>query len=122
VPLVKDKYRGKKEYLLAHAALVLAANSRSFLTYTGIARLTGLPEVAGQLGQTVGHLLGEIGEDEHSLGRPILTALVVDKTSGAPSYGFYKLTDALELTKGYSKTEKKEFMQKEQTKLFKFYE
>jgi hypothetical protein len=78
--------------------------------------------VAGQLGQTVGNLLGEIGEDEHSLGRPILTAIVVDETSGAPSYGFYKVTDGLELTRGYSQAKKKKFMQKEQTKLFKFYE
>lgn len=58
MPVVSDKYRSKKEYLLAHAALVLAAHSRSFLTYTGIAELTGLPDIAGQMSQAVGQLLG----------------------------------------------------------------
>jgi hypothetical protein len=121
VSVVRDKYRGKKEYFLAYAALVLAAHSRSFLTYTGIARLTGLPEKGGRLQQTVGQLLGEIGEDEHKWERPILSALVVDKRTGTPSFGFYTLTDSLKLTNGLSKAKRKDFMQKEQSKLFAFY-
>ena len=57
--LVADKYRGKKEYFLAHSALVTAAHSRSLLTYAGIAHLTGLPTQASSMAKQVGHLVGE---------------------------------------------------------------
>lgn len=121
VSVIKTVYRKQKEYYLAHAALVLAAHSRSFLTYTGIARLTGLPERGNQLQRDVGQLLGEIGEDEYMDKRPILSALVVQKIGGKPSFGFYKLTDQLGITKGMSESKKTAFLQKQQSELFKFY-
>jgi hypothetical protein len=49
------------------------------------------------------------------------SALVVQKIGGKPSFGFYKLTDQLGITKGMSKTKRAEFLQKQQTELFKFY-
>ena len=121
MPVIKTVYRKKKEYHLAHAALVLAAHSRSFLTYTGIAQLTGLPDTGNRLQQTVGQLLGEIGEDEYDAKRPILSALVVDKRTGLPSFGFDTLTDKLQLTDNFSKAGKLRFLRKHQTELFKFY-
>ncbi len=119
--VIKSVYRGRKEYLIAHAALVLAAHSRSLLTYTGLAQLTGLPSRGNRLQQTVGQLLGEIGEDEFDAQRPILSALAVDKRTGLPSFGFSKLTDALGLTKGMSRTRRIAFLRRQQTELFEFY-
>ena len=121
MPVVKDKYRKTKKYYLAFSALVAAANSRSLLTYTGIANLTGLSNKGSRMASEVGQLLGEIGEDEQKAGRPQLTALVVYKGDGTPSYGFYKLARQLGLLTGTSKSAEKAFMVKEQTKLFDYW-
>jgi hypothetical protein len=119
--VVTPKYRGKKQYFLAYSALVAAAHSRSLLTYAGIAHLTGLPTKGSVMAKEVGHLLGEISEDENDTGRPLLSALVVYKGDGTPSYGFYKLARQLGMLAGTSKTAEKAFTIKEQTKLFDFW-
>lgn len=120
-PVVADKYRGKKEYFLAYSALVAAAHSRSLLTYAGIAHLTGLPTRGQDMANKVGHLVGEISEDEHNAGRPLLSALVVYKGDGTPSFGFYKLARKLGMLAGSSKSAEKAFTNKEQTNLFEFW-
>jgi hypothetical protein len=45
----------------------------------------------------------------------------VDKNTGMPSFGFYTLTDKLKLTNGLSEAKKKDYLHKEQTKLFALY-
>ena len=57
--------------------------------------------------QQVGHLVGEISEDEHNAGRPMLSALVVEKDTGMPSSGFYDLARELGLLTGTTKSDKK---------------
>ena len=121
MPVVEDKYRGKKEYALAYSALIAAAHSRNMCTYTGIAHLTGLTPKGSAMGKQVGHLVGEISEDESKAGRPMLSALVVEKETGMPSFGFYDLGQKLGLLAGTTKTAKKAFLNKEQTKLFDFW-
>jgi len=46
---------------------------------------------------TVGRLLGEISEDEHDAGHPLLSAIVVDKNSSLAGPGFFKLVRDLKL-------------------------
>ncbi len=43
---------------LAFSALVAAANTRSLLTYTGVANLTGLPNAGAVMAAAVGRPLG----------------------------------------------------------------
>lgn len=42
------------------------------------------------MGSEIGHLLGEISEDEVNAGRPMLSAVVVN-LSGKPGPGFFEL-------------------------------
>lgn len=43
-------------------------------------------------GQAAGKILGEICEYEYSQGRPLLSAIVVNKATGMPSEGFWGLS------------------------------
>ena len=43
-------------------------------------------------GKAAGQILGEICEYEHSRGRPLLSAIVVNKAKGMPSEGFWGLS------------------------------
>jgi len=116
---VTDKYRGNKEYALAYAALVMTARSRAMITYRGIARLTGLPDEGQQMGKEVGHLLGEISEDEHSRGRPMLSAIAVQKATGRPGGEFYEFAGRLNKLKGDAP---QSFWDTEVTKLYDFWD
>ena len=95
--IVENKYRGSKAYLLAYCELLTAAQYRGTVTYTRIATLTGLPTQGNNMGREVGQLLGEIAEDEHSQGRPLLSAVVVG-ARGRPGPGFYTLAHQLSRT------------------------
>ena len=84
------KYRGKKEYHLTFIELVSAARYRGTVTYQEIAQLVGLPLQGSHMGSQLGHLLGEISEDEVNNGRPMLSAVAVN-VQGVPGPGFYVL-------------------------------
>src|SRR5579862_8278403 len=118
MPIVKDRYRGKKQYGLAYSALIMVAHSGAMITYEGVARLTGLPTRGAAMASFVGHLVGEISEDEVNLGRPMLSAVVVDKNTGLPGKGFFKLAQDLNQFGGGSKTAMKQFLSKEKRKLY----
>jgi len=92
--VVKDKYRGTVAYHLAFAELVQAARFQGLATYQQIASVAGLPPSGNYMQREVGQLLGEISEDEHDNGRPMLSALAVD-TKGHPGPGFYSLASGL---------------------------
>jgi hypothetical protein len=118
MPVVKEKYRGSREYALAYAALIQAAHSRGMATYAGIAHLTGLPTRGQAMASQVGHLVGEISEDEVGRGRPMLSALVVEKDTGRPGRGFYLLARNLGKLNGSSNTVEKKFLRKEKATLY----
>lgn len=115
MPIVEDKYRGRKEFFVAYSVLIWAAKTRGTVTYSGVAKLTGLPDLGGQMAGEVGHLLGEISEDEAGYGRPMLSALVVASETGRPSEGFYNLARIL----GRFKSSKRDFWNKERRRVYK---
>ena len=88
------KYRGKKEYYLTFNELISAARYRGTVTYQEIAQLVGLPLKGSYMGSMIGHLLGEISEDEVNNGRPMLSAVAVN-VQGVPGPGFYALAREL---------------------------
>ena len=49
------------------------------------------------MGKEVGQVLGEISEDEHAHGRPMLSALAVSSVTGQPGVGFLGLAKTLGL-------------------------
>ncbi len=92
--VVKDKYRGTTEYVRVLAELVKTAEHNGLTMYQKIAFLMGLPLTGNLMGKETGQVLGEVAEDEHSQGRPLLSAVVVG-TSGRPGPGFFTLARQL---------------------------
>jgi hypothetical protein len=119
--VVPKTYNDTPRYDLARAALIMAANSRTLFTYTGIAELVGFPTVAHQMISTVGRLIGEISDRESEEGRPMLSAIVVDKNSGLAGPGFFKLVRDRNLLTSTSKAAEKRFLDKEKTKVFDYW-
>jgi len=113
---VISKYRGSKEYSLVYCELITAARSRQTVTYERVAELMGLPPRGHYMGAEVGHLLGEISEDEHHNGRPMLSAIAVSVMTGMPGDGFFKL--ARSLGKLGASDSEREFWEKERDAVY----
>jgi hypothetical protein len=113
---VTGKYRGTKEYFLVLSELITAARYGGTTTYQQIAEIMGLPLRGSHMGKQVGQVLGEISEDEHNYGRPLLSALAVD-VKGKPGSGFFALARALDV---FRDDEEKElaFWEDEKQKLY----
>lgn len=78
-----------------YPVLVRAAMERRFVRYGEIAPLVGI-DLSHQSGPgEIGRLLGEISEDEHRVGRPLLSSIVVragfGQGQGTPGSGYYKM-------------------------------
>jgi hypothetical protein len=117
MPKVSDRYRGTSEYVLVLAELVRAAQYRGLTTYQDLAVVLGLPTRGDHLVSDIGHLLGEISEDEVARGRPMLSAVVVGST-GRPGSGFFHLARALGRFDGSAGNEAK-FWERELSELYK---
>jgi hypothetical protein len=92
--VVKTKYRGKKGYFVVLAELLAAARHRGLVTYQEVAKLIGFPLTGSYMGAEIGNLLGELSEDQHDLGFPMLSAIVVTN-SGLPGPGFFNCASRL---------------------------
>lgn len=90
--MMEDKYKRKKIYLQVYLDLIQAAQYRGYVTYQEIAQMMELPLSGNYMGKEVGQILGEISQEEHSHGRPMLSALAVG-TSGFPGSGFFGLSN-----------------------------
>ena len=112
MPIVPDKYREKKEYLLAISEIINAARYGGTTTYQAIALIAGLPLSGNHMGREVGHLLGEIVEDEVKRGRPMLSAVVVD-SRGKVGPGFFSLAKDLGKLTDTSEEGKQKFYEQE---------
>jgi hypothetical protein len=85
-----SKYRETKEFHLVYYKLITAAQSQEVVYYKGVAKILGIETPGHHMAREVGQILGEISEDEHRAGRPMLSALAV-ASSGFPGEGFFKL-------------------------------
>ena len=94
MPVVADKYRGSKAYHLVYAELIRAAQHRGLVTCQEVAKIMGLPLSGNHMQREVGQMAGEIAEDEHINGRPMLSAIVVNK-QGQAGTGFFNLARSL---------------------------
>lgn len=92
--VVKDRYRGKTDYVRVMAELIHSAEYRGVTTYQDIAVIMGLPLKGSYMGAEVGHILGEISEDEVKVGRPMLSTVAVG-VNRKPGSGFFSLAKEL---------------------------
>lgn len=87
-----SEYRGKREYHRVFSLLIATAEQRGLTTYTPVAARLGITQPGNHMSREVGRVLGEIVEDEHERGRPMLSAVVVRSGLDAtPGPGFYVL-------------------------------
>ena len=114
---VGSKYRGTQEFLLVYMKLISTAQHRGIVYYTEIARILGIEQLGQHMGREVGQVLGEISEDEHRLGRPMLSAVAVS-SKGSPSEGFFNLAERLGKYSGSSKTDEKLFWESERDRVY----
>ena len=110
--MVEPKYRGGKRYLVVLAELVGIARRRGTVTYQQIAELIGFPPQGNYMGAEIGHLLGEISEDETNHSRPMLSAVVVAK-SGQPGAGFFEFARRLGKLADISRDAERRFWESE---------
>ena len=115
--ITESKYRGRKEYALVYSELITVAKYRGYVTYQEIAKLIGLPLQGNYMGKEIGHLLGEISEDEVSRGRPMLSAIVVS-TTGTPGPGFFELARLLGKFDSTDKDKERAFWEHEKKALY----
>lgn len=113
----KSHYRGTPEYRYAYSELLLAARYRGHLTYQEVAHMAGLPLSGQHMGRMVGLLLGEISEDEHRAGRPLLSAIAVN-SQGKVSKGFFDLARYLGALDGDDPEREAEFLRREQARVY----
>ncbi len=113
----EGKYRNTKEYHLVYTELIAAARYRGTVTYQEIAKIMGLPMRGSYMGSQIGHILGEISEDEVKAGRPMLSAVAVN-VQGAASAGFFNLARELGKIGGDSSDEETAFWEKEKAAVY----
>jgi len=111
---VEHKYLGTPEYDLACNRLKSLAQERGSLTgydlIFEILKLTPGNHTAKEAGQ----LLGEISEQMHLAGKPMLSALVINRQQGLPGSGFFELAIHLgKLPANATDQDKKTFWKKE---------
>ena len=114
---IGSQYRGTKKYLLVQWLLIGAARERRFAYYREVAELIGVPPAGHHMARQVGQVLGEISEDEHGAGRPMLSAIAVN-AAGYPGEGFFKLVHRLGLLLDETPAATAAFLAGEQKRVF----
>jgi hypothetical protein len=114
---VKDRYRHQKIYHFVYHELVMAARYRGVVTYQELAKLMGLPMSGNYMSMEIGHILGEISDDEVAYGRPMLSALAVG-VSGEPGDGFFNLAKELDRLQDDSKEARQRFWEQEKQAVY----
>lgn len=117
MPIVSNKYRGTAQYILLYRELVTAALYRGTISYMDVARIIGITQTGHHMASEVGHILGEVSEDESNAGRPMLSALAVSST-GQPGAGFYSLARDLELLQSDAEEEKLRFWNQQRAAVY----
>jgi len=117
-----SKHRGSREYMLVYCELIRAAQYKGVTTYQAIAQIMGLPLAGSHMGAETGRILGEISEDEHRQGRPMLSA-VAGGVSGLPGQGFFGMAEGLgKLPVGATEEQKRRFWEEEKEAVYATWE
>ena len=114
---IGSKYRGKREFLLVYCELIQAARYQGIVYYKRIARLIGIEEPGHHMARQVGQVLGEISEDEHAAGRPMLSAVAV-ASDDHPGDGFFTLARNLGLLDSEDESQMQEFWERQRDRVY----
>jgi hypothetical protein len=110
----KPKYYGTPEYTaICERLKEVAMKGGPPIGYDVIFEIMKL-RPGNHAAKEAGQMLGEISEQMHSEGKPMLSALVVNQQEGMPGPGFFELAILLEkLPRGADSQEKQTFWKKE---------
>jgi len=115
---VRCKYRGSKEFFQVYAELIQAARFQGVVTYKRIGHLLEIDTPGHHLAAEVGHVLGEVSEDEHDAGRPLLSAVAVRVDEGVPGRGFFGLARDLGMLDADGDAPRDGFWEKERARVY----
>ena len=118
--VVAEKYRGTQTYSLVYCKLLSAAGKKESVPYKEIGQIMGLETDAG-MAKEIGQLLGEINEDEHNNGRPLLSAVAVESTTRMPGEGFFQFAKQLRKFDGETDEDKREFWRDEIQRVYEIW-
>ena len=118
--IVVDKYRGTQTYCLVYCRLLNAARKKEGVPYEEIGQIMGL-EAHVDMGKEIGQLLGEINEEEHNNGRPMLSAVAVEPTTRMPGEGFFQFAKELRKFHGETDEDKREFWRDEIQRVYEIW-
>ena len=121
----ESKYRGTPEYFVVMAELIRAARHRGAVTYQQLAVQINLPLRGNHMGREIGHVLGEISQDEvEQWNRPMLSAVAVHSTGNPPGPGDGFFVWARELGRLHSDDRKREmeFWEEEKDRVYRAWE
>jgi hypothetical protein len=118
--IVVDKYRGTQTYSLVYCRLLNAAREKESVPYEEIGQIMGLEAHLG-MAKEIGQLLGEINEDEHNNGRPMLSAVAVEPTTRMPGEGFFQFAKELSKFDGETEEDKREFWRDEIQRVYEIW-
>ena len=79
------------DHQAVYERLVQAARARDFVHYAELAKMINIDIDHPLFGVPVGRDLGHISEDEVAVGRPMISAIVVNKDDRLLGRGFFKL-------------------------------
>lgn len=116
--VVPDKYRGTKEYRLVRDEMIQAARNGTTITYGDIADIMGLPPRGHYMAKEVGQVSGEISEDEHIQGRPMLSAVAISTERRRPGPGFFGLARDMRILHGSSEQDERRFWAAEKAAVY----
>jgi hypothetical protein len=117
---VTDKYRGTQTYSLVYCKLLNAARKKESVPYEKIGQIMGLEAHMG-MAKEIGQLLGEINEDEHNNGRPMLSAVAVEATTKMPGEGFFQFAKELNKFDGETEEDRREFWRGEILRVYEIW-
>jgi hypothetical protein len=118
--IIPDKYRGTQTYSLVYCRLLNAARKKEGVSYEEIGQIMGLEPQVG-MAREIGRLLGEINEDEHNNGRPMLSAVAVEPTTRMPGEGFFQFAKQLNKFDGETDEDKREFWRDEIQRVYEIW-
>jgi hypothetical protein len=108
-----------KTYLRVYCRLIGAAQSRSILYYSDVADEMHLPHAGNYTGKMVGRMLGNVALREQTVGRPMLTAVVVSSVTKQPGAGFYDLAEEFgHIPRVASDQERRAFWESERQRVY----
>ena len=115
---IGSKYRGTREYHIVYCKLISAAQQNVGVSYKDVADILGIHEPGHHMAREVGQILGEISEDEHEAGCPMLSALA-SGVVGVPGEGFFTLARRLGKLTSEVADEEIKFWGEEKKKVYK---